>query len=260
MGVSPMATFLRVEGPIPAIRGRYVSYVCASRSIGSSPDLERQRLAASRVVSNGKSRIVAEFVEWLPCEDREFAELHFAIRKCKEVNAALLIASIRRFERNIKFLDVLQDSRVRFLAADRHCSNHLTVHHMIIAEEYRRKGIGDRVRKSLAESKKRGINLGGARGNIHDLRKGPSVSVEARRRKAQATAALAVKHIQRLIAEERMSLRRLAAELNELGISAPKGGQWSAAQVRAALIRCGVYNIHAAGSCDPAKSQGCRST
>ena len=55
--------------------------------------------------------------------------------------------------------------------------------------------------------------------------------------KAAARAADLAPVISDIKAGGAQSLRSIAAELNERGISAPRGGEWSAAQVRATIAK-----------------------
>jgi hypothetical protein len=82
------------------------------------------------------------------------------------------------------------------------------------------------------------VRLGGNRGNLEDLRKGPAKSAEVRRRQATERASKVLRQIDAItVAGEGTSLRRIASALNARGITAPRGGMWHAAQVKAVLQR-----------------------
>lgn len=102
--------------------------------------------------------------------------------------------------------------------------------------EAERKAISRRTSEALAAAKARGVRLGGARGNASDLLKGPAASAAKRSQIAQDRAVKVMRQI-RALEEGNLSLRHIAASLNERGITAPRGGLWSAAQVRVVIQR-----------------------
>jgi DNA invertase Pin-like site-specific DNA recombinase len=116
-------------------------------------------------------------------------------------------------------------------------ANRLTIHIMAAIAEHEAKMISDRTRTALAAAKARGKRLvGGFRG-----RAGTAADcAKARRAKslaAKSRAADLAPVIEDIRTAGANSLRSIAKELNERGISAPRGGVWSAAQVRAAIAR-----------------------
>jgi hypothetical protein len=102
--------------------------------------------------------------------------------------------------------------------------------------EHEAKMISDRTRATLAAAKGRGKRLGGLGG-----RTGTAADcAKARRAKsfaAESRAADLAPVIEDIRTAGSNSLRSIARELDQRGISAPLGGMWSAAQVRAALAR-----------------------
>jgi DNA invertase Pin-like site-specific DNA recombinase len=138
--------------------------------------------------------------------------------------------------RNVAFISNLMESKVEFEAVDFPQANRLTIHIMAAIAEHEAKMISDRTRAALAAAKARGQRLGGFRG-----RAGTAADcAKARQAKslaADARAADLVAVIKDIRAEGASSLRSIAKELNGRGISAPRGGKWSAAQVRSAISR-----------------------
>lgn len=101
--------------------------------------------------------------------------------------------------------------------------------------------ISARTKAALAAAKARGVVLGGARngtGNlVHDSAKGREISAAVRAAKARHRAADIATVMRELRADGAKSLRELAASLNEKGIPAARGGQWSAVQVSRVLAQ-----------------------
>jgi DNA invertase Pin-like site-specific DNA recombinase len=115
-----------------------------------------------------------------------------------------------------------------------------SIHIMAAIAEHEAKMISDRTRAALAAAKARGKQLGGFRG-----RAGTAADcAKARRAKslaAKSRAADLAPVIEDIRTAGANSLRSIAKELNERGISAPRGGVWSAAQVRAAIARIPAF-------------------
>ncbi len=92
---------------------------------------------------------------------------------------------------------------------------------------------GGATKAALAAAKARGAVLGGWRGGSKIA---PALGTEARRGRADAFAT----GIRPMVAEMRergFSLRKIGAELTDKGIRTLRGGEWTAAAVRAVLVR-----------------------
>jgi DNA invertase Pin-like site-specific DNA recombinase len=155
---------------------------------------------------------------------------------CELSGATLVVAKLDRLSRNLAFLAKLQESGARFVAADMPEANELTIHIMAAVAQAERKAISMRTKEALAAAKAKGVRLGGNRGNLEDLRKGPAKSAEVRSRQAAERALKVRRQIEAITGgNETTSLRAIAAALNERGITAPRGGKWHAAQVKAVI-------------------------
>jgi resolvase-like protein len=110
-------------------------------------------------------------------------------------------------------------------------ANRLTIHIMATIAEHEAKLISDRTRSALAAAKARGKRLGGFRG-----RPGTAADCAKARRARSASADARAADLAPVIEDIRTagakSLGEIARELDAREISAARGGQWSAAQVR----------------------------
>jgi DNA invertase Pin-like site-specific DNA recombinase len=142
----------------------------------------------------------------------------------------LVIARLDRLSRNVKFVAELMESKVRFVACDLPEANELTLHIMAAFAEHEAKRIGERTRDALARAKARGVRLGRfGRENL-------ATSIAERQRLAAAFA----ERLRGQIAGFRLrglSQREMVAELNALGIRAPRGGGWALKQLQRVLSR-----------------------
>ncbi|WP_286159160.1 recombinase family protein [Methylobacterium sp. Leaf456] len=165
-----------------------------------------------------------------------------ALKLCRVHKATLVIAKLDRLSRDAGFLfnleAELQRMGLRFVAADMPDANELTIHIMAVVAQAERKMIGERTKRALAAAKARGQKLGGDRGNLTAVgEQGREISKRVRDDMAQGRAEDLAGVIRELREGGADSLRKLAAGLNERGIEASRGGQWSANQVARVLSR-----------------------
>jgi len=221
-------------------QGNFVAYyrVSTARQGRSGLGLEAQRRAVTDFLNGGSWQLMAEFVEIESGKADDRPQLEQALATCDLSGATLVVAKLDRLSRNLAFLAKLQESGAQFVAADMPEANELTIHIMAAVAQAERKAISTRTREALAAAKARGVRLGGNRGNLSDLRKGPAKSAEVRRSQATERACKVRRQIETITAaSEGSTLRQIAVALNARGITAPRGGQWHAAQVKAVLER-----------------------
>jgi DNA invertase Pin-like site-specific DNA recombinase len=211
--------------------------VSTSKQGKSGLGLEAQRHAVEQYLAAGSWHFVGEFVEVESGKVNQRPQLEAALVQCELTGATLVVAKLDRLSRNVAFLAALQESGTKFVAADMPEANELTIHIMAAVAQAERKAISQRTREALAAAKARGVALGGRRANTHDLRRGPAASAAKRSSLALARAQKVGRQIDTLRAQGHSSLRQLAAALSAKGITAPRGGSWSAAQVRSVLRR-----------------------
>ena len=221
--------------------GRFVSYLRVStRKQGASGlGLEAQRKAVSDYLNGGAWDLVGEFVE-VETGTAKVAvrpELERALARCRVMGAALVVAKVDRLTRNPDFMAPLVAAgvEVRFcdLPAIEGPAGRFMLRQMLAVAELEAGLISDRTRKALAAAKARGVKLGGDRGNLPEVSaQGRVASLAVRQERAQRRAADLAPIVSELRAAGATSLRTIAAGLNGQGIRTPRGGEWSAAQVR----------------------------
>jgi DNA invertase Pin-like site-specific DNA recombinase len=161
-----------------------------------------------------------------------------ALKLCRLHGATLIIAKLDRLARNVAFISNLMESGVEFHAVDFPQANRLTVHILAAVAEHEAKIISELTRAALAAAKRRGVKLGGYRGTVISkaMRK---ASADAIAKRADARAADLGPTIAEVQAAGAKSLRDIATGLNERGIPAARGGEWTAVQVSRVLSRQG---------------------
>lgn len=189
--------------------------------------------------SRGWSIIAPPFQEVESGKRSDRPELLKALEQAKLTGARLVIAKLDRLSRDATFLLTLQDSGVRFVAADMPDANDLTVGIMALVARQERQAISRRTKEALAVAKARGVRLGNPNGAAAFRRagKGTGAAIAAVSANATSRADQLRPVIQRLQAGGVASLGGLAAALNEEGILTPRGGRWHASSVRNLMAR-----------------------
>lgn len=203
--------------------------VSTARQEASGLGLDAQRQAVAMFL--GGSAVVAEFTETESGKRTDRPELARAISACRLYGARLVIAKLDRLSRDAHFLLGLEKAGVDFVAADMPHANRLTVGIMALVAEEERRMISARTKAALAAAKARGTVLGGYRGHTITTAAG-----EAGRRSQAARAAARLADLAPVLDELRavgvVGFGGIAASLNARGVLAPRGGAWSATQVR----------------------------
>jgi len=216
---------------------RYIAYyrVSTQRQGRSGLGLEAQRKAiADRLCGSGK--LISEYTEVESGRRTDRPRLAEALAACRLHRATLIIAKLDRLARNVAFVSRLMDSDVEFEAVDFPTANRLTIHILAAVAENEARMISERTRIALAAAKARGARLGGFRGRAgtcNDLARARA----ARTDKAVRRASDLRTTILEIQSNGAQSLGAVASGLNQRGITAPQGGNWSRSQVRRVLSR-----------------------
>jgi DNA invertase Pin-like site-specific DNA recombinase len=217
--------------------------------------LEAQRTAVAQFYRGRAYEPLAEFLEVESGKNDARPELAKALHYAKVTGATLVVAKLDRLSRNVAFLATLQDSGVKFIAADMPEANELTVHIMAAVAQAERKAISRRTKEALAAAKARGCKADGTPykagrlGNpngaapLRRAGKGNGAAVGAIKAGADRHAANLAPIVERLRAEGCGSLPSLAKALNDGGFQTARGGQWHPSSVRNLLARMDAATI-----------------
>jgi DNA invertase Pin-like site-specific DNA recombinase len=146
--------------------------------------------------------------------------------------AILVIAKLDRLSRNVAFIANLMDAGVEFVAVDMPQANRFVVHIMAAVAEQEAEAISKRTKAALEAAKARGTVLGGRRVSAERFAEIGASARQARMETSSAARRALAPTIERIKAAGAVSLRQIAAELNRLEVSTPRGGEWSAVQVQ----------------------------
>ena len=222
--------------------GKFVSYlrVSTAKQGASGLGLDAQRAAVAGFLNGGSWELLREFVEIESgkAEDNR-PKLAEAMALCRLYGATLVVAKLDRLSRNAAFLMALQAGSVKFVAADMPEANEMVVGIMAVIAQAERKMISGRTKAALAAAKAKGRKLGGDRGNLNTAirARGTVNGIKARQDKAKVRATDIKPVIDHLRSEGAVSLRDIAAGLNDRAIPTARGGSWSAVQVQRVLVQ-----------------------
>jgi DNA invertase Pin-like site-specific DNA recombinase len=229
--------------------GKFVSYlrVSTARQGRSGLGLDAQRKAVEDFLNGGDWKVVKEFIEVESGKRADRPQLAKALQVCRVHGAKLVIAKLDRLSRDAHFLLGLEKAGVDFVCADMPSANRLTVGIMAMVAEEERRMISQRTKAALAAAKRRGVKLGGYRENAKLTAKARAKGRAALHAKALSRAMDLAETVKELQVAGCMSLRAIAAGLDQRGITAVRGGKWSANQVARVLELIGTpFDVSAA--------------
>ncbi len=210
---------------------QFVSYfrVSTQKQGISGLGLDAQRQTVSQYLAGSAKTVLAEFVEvetgkGANALDRR-PELRRALELCRKTGATLLIAKLDRLARNVHFVSGLMESKVKFVACDLPEANQLTIHIMAAFAEHEARRISERTRDALAAAKARGVVLGAT--GVANLKQ----HTQQRQDAARAFSARLMPVLNGFMSQG-LSRRAMVRQLNDLGITAPRGGEWSLGQIQ----------------------------
>ncbi|WP_374550276.1 recombinase family protein [Sphingobium yanoikuyae] len=214
--------------------------VSTARQGASGLGLEAQKVAVEALCAQrGWQLVVPPYQEVESGKGGDRPELAKALERARLTGARLVIAKLDRLSRDAAFLLTLQNSGVRFVAADMPDANDLTVGIMALVAQQERQFISERTKAALAAAKARGVRLGNPNGAapLRRAGKGTSAALEVVTANATVRAEGLRETVQSLQAGGVTTLGGIAAALNGQGIVTARGGRWHASSVRNLVAR-----------------------
>lgn len=219
----------------------FVTYyrVSTQRQGAHGLGVDAQKAAVRAYLDMHGGHELATFTEVESGKVNDRPQLAAALRRCRQTRATLLVAKLDRLGRNAAFLLSLRDAGVRFVATDNPAANETMVGMLAVFAQHEREQIAQRTRDALAAAKARGVKLG----NPANLKSTAETAAVASRA-AQVAAKSRAEELRDVVMDARaqgcVTLRAVAAHLNGLAITTPRGGQWAAASVSRLLAQLGT--------------------
>lgn len=173
--------------------------------------------------------VVGEFCDVLSGSQDDRPELMKALDLAKRTGAELLVSKLDRLSRDVEFIAGTM-KRASIRVATMPNADPFQMHIYAALAEKERKFIGERTKAALAAAKARGVKLGGHRAGSLDKR------IETLRQIADADAERVISFI-RPLRDAGGTLRQIAEALHKAGLETPRGGRWTAMQVKRTLDR-----------------------
>ena len=206
--------------------------VSTSQQGKSGLGLEAQRVAIAAFTQQHGHSIEAEYVEIETGKGHDALarrpKLAGALAEAKRLGATVVVAKLCRLGRDVHFISGLMAARVPFIVADLGPNvDPFMLHIYASLAEKERSLISTRTKEALAAAKRRGVKLGT---NGKKLAK-------ANKAAAKATATRLAPIVDKIRAAGIVTVRGIEAELNRLGVPAPRGGGWSTSTTARMLRR-----------------------
>lgn len=192
--------------------------------------------AQEQAIKAYNGNVIATFVEVESGRRKDRPELIKALAQCKLTGSTLIVAKLDRLARNVYFISSLMESKVDFVACDFPEASPLTLHIMSAVAEHEAKAISARTKVALAEAKKRGVKLGNPNLTAEGRIKGNEAGIKTIKQVADDFSAK-VRPVIEALQGQGKSLRKIAEELDQLGVQTARGGKWTPTAVRNALAR-----------------------
>ena len=217
---------------------RFIAYLRVStrRQGQSGLGLDAQQQMIDEYLRGVNGELCASFTEIETGKSEGRPELSKALAACRVYGATLLVAKLDRLARNSYFVEKLLHEGAEFRAVDCPEASTTMIKMLSIFADYERQCIADRTRAALAQAKRRGVQLGGDRGNIRQIQRKGSKAGNAKRSAIAKRRACDLRPIiQELRESGAVSLAAIARGLNAKAIATPRGGLWSPVQVMRVL-------------------------
>jgi DNA invertase Pin-like site-specific DNA recombinase len=227
--------------------GKFISYlrVSTDKQGRSGLGVEAQRAAVEGYLNGGRWKLVAEYVETESGKRSDRPKLAKALSHAKAIGATVVFAKLDRLTRNVDLLRSLVASDVDLVFCDLPhvppgAMGRFLLTQMASVAELEAGLISERTRAALAAAKARGVKLGNPNGAraLRGKQVGNKQAVATVKANAEHRAENLRAIVDEMQAHDAISIRALAAELNERGILTARGGTWhptSAARLLARL-------------------------
>ena len=174
--------------------------------------------------------VIKTFTDVLSGAKSDRPELQRALAACRETGATLLVAKLDRLSRSVAFLaTLLEDKRIALRVASMPAADKFQLHIYAALAEQERDFISKRTKAALAEARARGTKLGGLRPGTATRNASVAAQADARARR--------IAQIATPMREGGSTLQAIGDALTTAEIETPRGGAWSPAAVRNALVR-----------------------
>lgn len=209
---------------------KYIGYIRVSTKSQNNSGLGQ--LAQKAMIKNFLKEddiLITEYEEVESGKKDDRPELLKALEHCKRQNAILLIGKLDRLSRNVGFIYLLKDSKVKFVCCDMPEATDVTIGIMAVLAQDERERTSQRTKAALAELKAKGVHLGSPSNlNSEARQSGTKALIQKARNNPNNKLATALIVPLR---ESGLSYQKIADKLNDSGFKTSTGKEFSNTQV-----------------------------
>lgn len=218
--------------------------VSTQRQGRSGLGLEAQKAAVAAHVASEGCDLIAQYTEVETGKKHTLENrpaLLKAIAHATRAQATLVVAKLDRLYRSTVVRSLLKTSGVKFIACDNPHANELTIDILAAVAEDEVRRISERTKAALAAYKARGGQLGASLTQCRNLTRiarlegAKAAGATAKRKASEAYADIEADVL--LMSISGISLRGIAALLNQTGYRTRRQRHWTAVQVGRLLAR-----------------------
>jgi len=217
---------------------KYVAYyrVSTARQGVSGLGLDAQKTCIDAAVASGS--VIAEFTDVASGRSKTRTELNKAIAMCKEQRATLIISKLDRLARDVQFIFELRNSGVNFIACDMPDLTTLSLGIYATFAQNERERISLQTKAALQAKKARDGWWGnGSKENLTDEARDKAYAAITTKAQLNENNKRAAAFIRAATRGGKVSLRKIADQLNEGGFKTAMGHKFTAVQVSRLMQR-----------------------
>ena len=230
---------------IKALGRKFIGY-CRVSTEKQENGLVAQRIAIEDFVLGKSGELLEVVTEKESGKKSDRPVLRGAIRSAAHWGATLVIARLDRLSREVSFLFSLRDAGVDFVALDLPELNTLTLAVTAGMAQHERELISQRTKAGLAVARMQGKKFGNPNG-FSEMARERQILVRKERALMSEINRDGKEHIAMFL-KDGHGLREIARRLTALNVPTPRGGSWSAAQVKRLMK---LYRLSKGGSYVP---------
>lgn len=172
-----------------------------------------------------------EYVEVESGKKNARPELTKALKRCKELGATLVVATLDRISRNAVFLMQLHESKQPFTCVDTPLLDTVSLGLYAVLAQNEAEKISERTKRALAEKKRQGYKLG----SPQNLTKEAGLKGSKSRTSKALSFNREAYNLSRCLREQKLSYSKIAEKLKEYGFKTSRGNDYTVASIQQML-------------------------
>jgi DNA invertase Pin-like site-specific DNA recombinase len=217
---------------------KWIGYVRVSteKQGRSGLGLEAQLKMISDYVAADGGDLVAIYEEVETGKKDDRPELMKALKHANLIGGRLLVGKLDRLSRSLHMITSLQKSNINFAVCDMPGCDSFSIHIYGALAQREVELISSRTKAALAARKAKGLPMGTNNLPTGGAKDASVKGIATIQRNANESALKVRATVGGLVAAG-LSLRKIATQLNDMGVTTPRNSQWTAQAVKNAITR-----------------------